>query len=197
MSRSSVPFSMPWCHIQLKSTALRSLAPAAGVYGAPAFGSPPRPRPCARGGRPRAALPSGRSLLRTGCRCHTDREDNGRDPGPTIPSRSIHESSPSFNAFGSFGEHAPFGGTRSRASVIIRTAPAVVIVKPETVSLALSLRLDDLSEGVNLPLDGVPFFRGRHSWQQLRQRGAIGGLHRDLFLCGNVWRHAPAFPIRA
>src|SRR5580765_8774356 len=50
MSRSSVPFSMPSCHIQLKSTALRSLAPAAGVYGAPAFGSAPRPRPCPAAG---------------------------------------------------------------------------------------------------------------------------------------------------
>src|SRR6266850_6639720 len=47
MSRSSVPFSMPSCHIQLKSTERRSLAPAAGVYGAPAFGSLLRPRPCA------------------------------------------------------------------------------------------------------------------------------------------------------
>src|SRR5215467_6621453 len=45
MSRSSVPFSMPSYHIQLKSTDRRSLAPAAGVYGAPAFGSALRPRP--------------------------------------------------------------------------------------------------------------------------------------------------------
>src|SRR6185295_9210945 len=60
MSRSSVPFSIPWCHIQLKSTALRSLAPAAGVYGAPAFGSAPRPRPCAppgAGAPPAPCLP--------------------------------------------------------------------------------------------------------------------------------------------
>src|SRR5215468_4546253 len=35
MSRSSVPLSMPMPHIQLKSTAFRSLAFAAGVYGAP------------------------------------------------------------------------------------------------------------------------------------------------------------------
>src|SRR6185503_18841008 len=33
MSRSSWPFSMPVPHIQLKSTALRSLASFAGVYG--------------------------------------------------------------------------------------------------------------------------------------------------------------------
>src|SRR5215471_19130406 len=45
MSRSSVPFSMPSYHIQLKSTDRRSLAPVAGVYGAPAFGSALRPRP--------------------------------------------------------------------------------------------------------------------------------------------------------
>src|SRR5215475_3470585 len=45
MSRSSVPFNMPSYHIQLKSTDRRSLAPGAGVYGAPAFGSAFRPRP--------------------------------------------------------------------------------------------------------------------------------------------------------
>src|SRR5215467_12562488 len=62
MSRSSVPFSMPSYHIQLKSTDRRSLAPAAGVYGAPAFGSALRPRPCAPPGpcaAPRPAPASG------------------------------------------------------------------------------------------------------------------------------------------
>src|SRR5215470_243528 len=56
MSRSSVPFSMPSYHIQLKSTDRRSLAPGAGVYGAPAFGSLLRPRPGPAGG-PSCARP--------------------------------------------------------------------------------------------------------------------------------------------
>ena len=93
MSRSSAPFSMPWCHIQLNSTALRSLAPAAGVYGAP----PRPPTLCAaRTLRTAPTLRAGRSLLRTGCRCHADREDKGeRGRCPTIPSTRLHGGPPS------------------------------------------------------------------------------------------------------
>src|SRR5215469_11785488 len=43
MSRSSWPFSMPMPHIHRKSTAFRSLASAAGVYGS----ATRPPRPCA------------------------------------------------------------------------------------------------------------------------------------------------------
>ena len=59
MSRSSAPFSMPWCHIQLNSTALRSLASAAGVYG-----PPPRPHPVRRAEPATTARP-----LRAGRSC--------------------------------------------------------------------------------------------------------------------------------
>ena len=47
MSRSSLPFSMPMPHIQLKSTAFRSLAFACGCVGFSR--SPPRRGACARG----------------------------------------------------------------------------------------------------------------------------------------------------
>src|SRR5262245_20009499 len=60
MSRSSVPLSMPWYQNQLNITARRSFAPAAGVYGAPAFGSAPRPRPCAAPGAGAPAAPAPR-----------------------------------------------------------------------------------------------------------------------------------------